>query len=181
MDEVENSENVSLSSDNEEDEITSSEDEQSDSNEFENFYEYSPNEKLHMRCFAHTLQLVIKNSLKKINNIRKLLSKSYKVSAKYHQKKLFASVLEEKGYKAISKPIKVRWNSEINCLRSICKIKLVDLNEGLEKIEAPYLFFTYNDMSRLIDIANILEPFEYVSNEIQGSFKYITDYSKRII
>ena len=97
-----------------------------------------------------------------------MLSKCYKISAKYRQKKAFSSFLEEKDYRAISKPIKVRWNSEIECLKTICKIKLVDLNEGLQKIEASNLLLSSNDMSRLIDIVNILEPFEYVSNEIQG-------------
>ena len=158
-------------SESDEDEVTSSEDDDEIlSNNVENFYDNSSNEKIHMRCFAHSLQLVIKDSLKKIESMRKLIAKCYKISAKYRQKKIFSSFLEEKNYRAISKPIKVRWNSEINCFRSICKIKLNDLNEALEKAEAPFLFLSQNEMSRLIDIVNILEPFEYVTNEIQGIF-----------
>lgn len=171
LEEIESSQNNYSSSE----ELTSSDEEEKNSNIIDTFCEFIPNEKTHSRCFAHSIQLVVKNSLKKINNIRKLLSKCYKISAKYRQKKVFANFLEEKNYKAITKPIKVRWNSEIECLKSICRIKLNDLNEGLEKIESWNLSLTQNDYLRLIDIVNILEPFEYVSNEIQGN-KYLKLY-----
>lgn len=71
-------------------------------------------------------------------------------------------------YKAISKPIKVRWNSELKCLRRISKIKLSDLNEALELVDERNLRLSQSESSRLNDIIQILEPFEFVTNEIQG-------------
>ena len=122
---------------------------------------------MHLRCFAHSLQLVVKKSLLKINNIKRILTKCTKISAKYRQKKCLRH-LAEKNYNSIPKPIKVRWNSEINCLRAICKIKLTDLNDGLKNIDSHGLILSQNEHSRLADVINILEPFEYVTNEIQG-------------
>ncbi|RNA04333.1 zinc finger BED domain-containing 4-like [Brachionus plicatilis] len=154
--EIESSQNNYSSSEEDDDELTSSDEEEKNLNIIDTFCEFIPNQKTHSRCFAHSIQLV-------------LLSKCYKISAKYRQKK---------NYKAITKPIKVRWNSEIECLKSICRIKLNDLNEGLEKIESWNLSLTQNDYLRLIDIVNILEPFEYVSNEIQvvpSLFQLIND------
>ena len=105
-------------------EITSSEDETyltenvSDSDIFHN------SGFIHLRCFAHSLQFVVKKSLVIIHNIKRIITKCTKISAKYRQKKVFASYLIEKNYNSIPKPIKVRWNSEINCLRAICKIMM---------------------------------------------------------
>ncbi|RNA38879.1 zinc finger BED domain-containing 4-like, partial [Brachionus plicatilis] len=75
---------------------------------------------------------------------------------------------EDEKYKAISKPIKVRWNSELKCLRRISKIKLSDLNEALELVDERNLRLSQSESSRLNDIIQILEPFEFVTNEIQG-------------
>ncbi|RNA34700.1 zinc finger BED domain-containing 4-like isoform X1, partial [Brachionus plicatilis] len=62
----------------------------------------------------------------------------------------------------------IRWNSELKCLRAICKIKLIDLNEALNMINNQGLNLSQNEHSRLAEIINILEPFEFVTNEIQG-------------
>ncbi|RNA22198.1 zinc finger BED domain-containing 1-like [Brachionus plicatilis] len=98
---------------------------------------------MHIRCFAHSLQLV----------------------------KDFASYLAEKKYNSIPKPIKVRWNSELKFLKAICQIKLIDLNEALNLINNQRLNLSQNQNSRLAEKINILEPLELsiiVTNKIQG-------------
>ena len=100
--------------------------------------------------------------------MKKLLSKCNKKGNKSRQKKKFAEFLSEKKYNVIPKPIKVRWNSELKSLRAILKIKLDDLNIGLSSIEESNLMLTQLDLTKLADLINILEPFEYVTDLLQG-------------
>ena len=77
-------------------EVTSSEDEIDTNFNFDEI-DLSQNSGLkHMRCFAHSLQLVVKKSFAKINNVKRIIKKCTKISAKYRQKKDFASYLSEK-------------------------------------------------------------------------------------
>ena len=84
---------------------------------------------MHLRCFCHILQLVIRDFLKaiKCQNLNRLISKFFKLSNKYHQETIFCNYLIWKGYNAICKPVVTRWNSELKTLRSICIINPQDL------------------------------------------------------
>lgn len=124
--------------------------------------------KVHLRCFAHSLQLVVKNSLKKCKNVNRLLGKCFKIGNKFRQKKELANFLSEKKYNTIPKPLKVRWNSELKTLRAISKIRLADLTMGLSLTSDTNLVLTDNESKRLTDIINILDPFEYVTDLLQG-------------
>ncbi|RNA31576.1 hypothetical protein BpHYR1_018069 [Brachionus plicatilis] len=71
----------------------------------------------------------------------------------------------EKFEISIPKPIEVRWNSELKTLRAICKIKV--LNEGLNLLKDSHLNLSNTEIPKVAELANILEPFEFVSDLLQ--------------
>lgn len=121
-----------------------------------------------MRCFCHSLQLVVKNGLKKCSNIQRILTKCFKISAKYHQVREFKQFLTDKKYKAIHKPVSTRWNSELKMIRSIVKIELNDSNTALSRAHVFNLNLNPHEHSRLVDLLDILDPFESITDELQG-------------
>lgn len=58
------------------------------------------------------------------------------------------------------------------------KIKLEDLNIGLSSIDETNLMLSQQDLTRLADLINILEPFEYVTDLLQGINKYYRKITK---
>ncbi|RNA13350.1 hypothetical protein BpHYR1_046504 [Brachionus plicatilis] len=56
-------------------------------------------ETMHLPCFAYSIQLVVKKSLKSTNNL------------------------------------KLRWNSELKCLKRIINIKLYDFHDAIDQMD----------------------------------------------
>lgn len=73
-----------------------------------------------------------------------------------------------KGYKTIPIRVITRWNSEIRTLKSILAISLDDLNGFIDECKFADLCLTKNDRLLISKIVRVLEPFEYVSDLLQG-------------
>ena len=76
--------------------------------------------------------------------------------------------MTEKNYNSIPAPINVRWNSELKTIRAICEIRLSDLNSALAQAGLTNLCLTADERNKLIDLVNILEPFEFITDLLQG-------------
>lgn len=119
----------------------------------------------HIPCFAHTMQLAIKDVFKQASSINKVLSKASGIVS--HVKKSIHSseILEsEKRLKAANV---TRWNSQLTMIRSILNIP----EEKLESLNTNQL--TTYDRKILEDLVEILTPFETATQCIQGD-KVIT-------
>ena len=119
----------------------------------------------HVRCFAHSLQLVIKHAfqkcqvpefLKKVNKIVSFIRKSGK-SAEYLE-----------GETRAQAPNQTRWNSQLQMITSILKIDRTKLDSlpGLEVTDK----LTNSDRAYLMEFEAIMKPFQQATNKIQGTF-----------
>lgn len=71
----------------------------------------------HVPCFAHTLQLVIKDRFKQAGGISKTISKASAIIAHVQKSKHTKELLESE--KCLKNATAVRWNSQLSMIRSI--------------------------------------------------------------
>ena len=114
----------------------------------------------HRPCFAHVLQLVIKDGFKQASSINKVLSK---VSAivKHVRKSVNASEILE-SEKRLQATNATRWNSQLKMVRSVLRVP----DEKLISLDTQTL--TVYDRKVLEDLVEILTPFETATHCVQG-------------
>lgn len=116
----------------------------------------------HHPCFAHTLNLVVKDGLKNAGQLSKVIQKASKVVS-YVRKSIHATeYLENEGELKLQAANATRWNSELRMIRSVLRVpheKLADLNT---------VTLTQHDRNILKDLIVILAPFEEATNSVQG-------------
>ncbi|CAC5391360.1 unnamed protein product [Mytilus coruscus] len=107
----------------------------------------------HKRCYAHSLQLVIKDAFEECGQtIQKVIAKVSKIVS-HVRKSIFASEFldDEKRLQASNA---TRWNSQMHMIRSILEIP----EEKLDKLDCANI--TAYDRKVLIEICKILKPFD---------------------
>ena len=82
----------------------------------------------HITCFAHTLQLVIKDGFKKAGQINKVLSKAASLVAHVRKSNLSSDILESE--KRLQAANATRWNSELRMIRSLLRIPEESYNKS---------------------------------------------------
>ena len=123
---------------------------------------------IHLRCFSHSMALVVTNGLRKCTDVRSIIQKCNNICKKYNNKKEFREFLINKNYNSISKYVKTRWNSQLKTLKSICLIKTDDLNQGLSGCGASKYKIHSQEKIRLLEIVKILNQFAFVTDDLQG-------------
>ena len=114
----------------------------------------------HVSCFAHVLQLVIKDGFKQATSINKVLNKASSIVSHVRKSIVSSEILEsEKRLKAANV---TRWNSQLKMIRSILRIP----EEKLQSLDTHKL--TAYDRKILKDVVEILTPFETATHCIQG-------------
>ena len=115
----------------------------------------------HAPCFAHTLQLVIKDGFKQAPNINKVMKKATAIVSYVHKSISASEALESEN--RLQPPNAIRWNSQLTMIHSILKVQ----EEKLQSLDTQYELSTY-DRKILQDVSEILSPFEAATNCIQG-------------
>ncbi|CAF3962704.1 unnamed protein product, partial [Rotaria magnacalcarata] len=133
------------------------------SSDFDENEDSSP---VRLSCFAHTLQLCIRDGLKNVPYISKVLEKCQILGKCSNQSSKIADVLEELN-KHISKMNITRWNSEYMLMKSILSIGKSDLDSIVKLMDNPVTFLNY-DFTILEEIVDILEPFYEISIKCQS-------------
>jgi hypothetical protein len=113
----------------------------------------------HMRCFTHSLQLCIKNSLSLIKPYSKLIKKCITIARKSRKVEEFVRLLKKNEHNVIVKPIKIRWNSDVDMLTSIIDIGNDNLTNYLKTCNLKHLVLNDTDFKKVIEITEILQPF----------------------
>ena len=115
----------------------------------------------HIPCYAHTLQLVIKDGFKQAGNISKVLGKASAIVSHVQKSVCASDILESEN--RLQNCNATRWNSQLIMIRSILKIP----QEKLESLDTRHRLTEY-DRKILEDLVEILTPFETATNHIQG-------------
>ena len=124
----------------------------------------------HHGCFAHSLQLVIKDGFKNASQISRVISKCSKIVSHVRKSTIATEILDDQKKLEIANA--TRWNSQLKMIRSILAVD----QEKLDSIsDAPKL--TTYERKNLADLIEILTPFEeatdFSQTENQPSAGYV--------
>ena len=114
----------------------------------------------HVPCFAHVLQLVVKDGLQQATGISKVLSKISSIVSHVRKSATASEVLENE--KRLQSSNQTRWNSQLIMIRSVLRIP----DEKLSSLSTPHKLTSY-DRKILEDLVEILTPFETVTHCMQ--------------
>ena len=128
---------------------------------------------VHIRCFSHTLQLVIRDALRDSPGLKVSIAKAFKIAVKAKNSQKLSEELVNRGHKSIPLHIKVRWNSELKTIRTLLRIPLEELNQMLAECQLHSLRMMSAQYSLLKDLVEILDPYEEITDILQGE-KYCT-------
>lgn len=124
----------------------------------------------HISCFAHSLQLVVRDGLDTISSGRPFMSKCSKIANIVHQSALFRSEFEKvmgQG-KSIPATNNTRWNSTFKQLHSFVSLDITALNKVLCDTNHQNLTLTPKDVAQLKELVQILTPFSEATDLTQG-------------
>ena len=112
----------------------------------------------HVPCFAHVLQLVVKDGLQQATGISKVLSKISSIVSHVRKSATASEVSENE--KHLQSSNQTRWNSQLMMIRSV--------DEKLSSLSTPHKLTSY-DRKILEDLVEILIPFETATHCMQGN------------
>jgi hypothetical protein len=122
---------------------------------------------IRLSCFAHSLQLAIRDGLKDSLYLVKALSKCIKLARQSHKSTKIADLLDDIG-KTISQPNVTRWSSEYLLIKSIITLGKKTIDEITNIIDDNEVKFNSNDFIVLQEAVDILEPFSEITSRIQS-------------
>lgn len=98
-------------------------------------YEVLPAERT--PCFAHTLQLVVKDGLKEAGQVNRVIGKTAKLVSFIHKSTCLATDILE-GERHVETDCQTRWNSQVKMIRSMLRLPEDKLNkiEGASSLGA---------------------------------------------
>ena len=104
-------------------------------------------------CFAHTLQLVVRDGLKEAGQLSRVLGKTAKLVSFIHKSTIATDILE--GVRRVETGCATRWNSQVKIIRAVLRVpeQKITATEGAPTLGA-------YERSLLKDLLEILEPFE---------------------
>lgn len=127
---------------------------------------------LRLACFCHTLQLVIKDGLLKLNSapVRCLTGKCSKLCNLVHQSALFRDAFESVfgAGRSLPKANDTRWNSTFHHLCGILNLDQSQLATLLRDQNMPHLILTAREFAILHELVDLLQPFSEATDLTQG-------------
>ncbi|CAF4956511.1 unnamed protein product [Rotaria magnacalcarata] len=120
-----------------------------------------------LSCFAHSLQLTIRDGLKYTPYLSKSLSKCIKLARRSHKSTKVADILDDIG-KTINKSNMTRWSSEYLLIKPIIGLGKKSIDEITDVIDDNGLKFSNDDFVILQEAVQILEPFAEITSRIQS-------------
>ena len=111
-----------------------------------------------LSCFAHSLQLAIRDGLSNVSYLSKTLAKCKQLSQKSHKSTKVADILDDVD-KRLTRSNTTRWSSEYFLIRSILRIGKKTIQDITSAIDDDALSFSSSDFNVLEEVIEILEPF----------------------
>ncbi len=122
---------------------------------------------MRLSCFAHSLQLAIRDGLRNTPYLSKSLSKCIKLARRSHKSTKIADLLDDIG-KSINRSNVTRWSSEYLLIKSILALGKKTIDEITNVIDDNEIRFNNNDFIVLQEAIEILEPFAEITSRIQS-------------
>ena len=119
-----------------------------------------------LSCFAHTIQLCVRDGLKNISYVSRVLEKCQTLAKCSQKSSKMADLLDELN-KHVNKMNITRWNSEYMLIKSVLSIGKNDL-DSITKLMDNAIKFSNNDLVILEEIIDVLEPFYEISIRCQA-------------
>ena len=121
-------------------------------------------------CFAHSLQLVVRDGLSSLTAIRPALAKCSKLANLVHQSAVFRSVFEASLGQGRSIPSTndTRWNSTFRQLKAIIDLDQAKLNTVLSDANQTCPSLSKKELGQLQELVQILQPFAKATDLTQG-------------
>ena len=107
-------------------------------------------ELLRLPCFAHTIQLVVKDGIKHASNATAALTKVAKIARFSHSSILFAEKLGNLS-KSIPRATVCRWNSQFLTVAAVLDIPIKTLNDILTELDKKELCLTEKNTVNLFN------------------------------
>jgi len=128
-----------------------------------------------LACFAHTLQLVVKDGMQAATSARPVVAKCTKMASLTHQSAHFRTALESKVGSGASIPAAnaTRWSSMYAQLSAVASLDPVKLTSVLSETDHANLVLNMKERASLEELVEILQPFSEVTDLIQGD-SYVT-------
>ena len=127
----------------------------------------SCNESLRIPCFAHTIQLVVRDGLKEASSLKPALVKVSKIAKLSRTSTTFAEKLEKIG-KSIPAANKTRWNSQFDTVEKTLRVSSTELNEMLVTVKRKDLCLLTKDYQMLNEFLSLLALFAEATTIIQS-------------
>ena len=137
-----------------------------DIREQESLQQHQQQQAVRLSCFAHTLQLTIRDGLHKNSYISKVFEKCETLARSAHKSSKIADLLDQIN-KHIDKPNVTRWNSDFMLIKSILSLSRDEL-EAISSLVGNFIRFSSNDFIIMREIIDILEPFYQISLKCQA-------------
>lgn len=127
-----------------------------------------------MPCIAHTLQLAIKDAIRKVPMAEKVLKEANAVVVFFHRSLYWSTELKKRtDGRTLLSAVPTRWNSSLTMLR---RLSMEDIwkavAEVLAKAKATPDTSTVPRLtvlrSQVVDLVSVLTPFEEATNTLQG-------------
>ncbi|CAF1126829.1 unnamed protein product [Rotaria sordida] len=124
------------------------------------------NEVFRIPCFAHTIQLIVKDGLKETQSILSSLEKVSTIAKLSHKNTKFAEKLEMMKI-SIPRAVITRWNSQFLTVESILAIPTLELNEILIELKHSNLCLNVRDLAVLNEFVALLSLLAEVTTTTQ--------------
>jgi hypothetical protein len=121
-------------------------------------------------CFAHSLQLVVKDGIEALRT-SSVLSKCSALATLVHHSPLFKSAFEQTFGNNRSVPVAnaTRWNSLLHQLEAVRELDHEKLSTLLQQTDHGNLVMSSRELSVLVELVEILHPFAEATDKTQGN------------
>ena len=113
-------------------------------------------------CFAHTLQLVVRDGLRDAGQLKQVIAKVSSIVSHVRKSTSATELLQD--YPRLETANATRWNSQLKMLRSVLRIPL----HLLDQVSPSTSKLTAYDCKLISELCEILQPFEEATDHVQG-------------
>jgi hypothetical protein len=123
-----------------------------------------------LACFAHSIQLVIKDGLEGNNSVKQFMGKILRVTSASHKSSHLAEGLRKSFGLVIPTPVITRWNTHFKCVKRIFSFDRNKFNDLLTECDYSSLCLSTVDYEKMNEFILIMQGLNQASECTQGDY-----------